>query len=473
MTRARLTANILLVFISAIIIGVLGFLFFMRTLGYSVDIKNKKLIGKGGVKISSIPSGANVTLDSKRTRSNTDANILNLKVGTHKATLTKANYQNWDKVFDIKAKEMNFLDTAYMIPNDLILTPAWNYSDIKYIYCLNNKTICFFTMASNDVLMRLDYSEKDFKLSKVDISSKLLAGTEDGNTTTALEFDIKDSLYLGGDLIWFNIRKQGDAKDNMVVYNFASNQSFNLSSSHLIESGQLYRLDNNKVYILDQGKLRLISLNQATISTVIAENIVDLRLINDEYIFIQNIGGQYSAAKLYNGEKTEKLFNLIEYGAGTTIQMYINGGNRQYYIFDQSKGDVYEYRSFEGTTPTSIKKIFSNIKLISFSNDYGRFTAVDNDGKLWSYNCEYLTKNSNYITLPANYQIKSWANINTLLLIDNGQYKFMDYDGQNKYDFTSISASEQLYQFKKRKYLIIKKQDNHYSFYITDLDNVK
>lgn len=470
MTRKRIFFNIGLVFIGSIICIILGLLFFVRTLGYSVDIKNKRLVERGGIKVSSTPSSALISLDSKKTSIDTEANILNLKVGSHKLSLNKDKYRSWDKIFEIRAKEMNFLDTAYLIPNDFILTPAWDYTDIKDIHCLEQKSVCFFTMTANDTLMRLDYNEKDFKLTKINIDYKLLENTD---SPFALEFNIKDDLYLGGDLIWFRLKKHGSDKDNIIVYNYASDQSYNLNKQHLIESGQLYRLDNNKVYILDQGKLRLISLRESSISTVIAENIVDFRLINNEYIFISNNQGQYSAMRLSGEEKVDRIFNLIEYSPGSSIYMYTSSINgKQYYVFDQERGDVYEYRSFEGTTPTSIKKIFNNIKNISFSKDYRRIVAINDMGQLQSYNCEYLIKNNNFITLPANYQIKSWVNLNTLLLIDNGQYGFMDYDGQNKYNFAGLNTSDQLYQFKKRKYLIIKKQDNYSSFYIVDLDNI-
>src|SRR5690606_5047873 len=100
------------------VLFVLTFVFVLTllTLGYRFD-RSAGTIEQGGlVQLNSIPSGANLTIDSARLSATTGTKTT-LAPGKHAITMSRDGYGNWQKTVEVKSGTILWLNYARLIPS--------------------------------------------------------------------------------------------------------------------------------------------------------------------------------------------------------------------------------------------------------------------------------------------------------------------------------------------------------------------
>lgn len=164
-------ARLIVLLVCATIFLILTPYVIIRSLGYMVDFEKFRLVSTGGIYLKVLPSGANITIDSKiKVKNNILSNSFlrqNLLPGKHEILAKKDGYYDYQKFLNVKEGEVTKLEHIVLfkqnIPFDLLEGSVEKFAmspDGSYLlFSRNGEEKIDFT-----VLKTADYEKKIFSI---------------------------------------------------------------------------------------------------------------------------------------------------------------------------------------------------------------------------------------------------------------------------------------------------------------------
>lgn len=257
-----------------------------------------KVERQGMLQVSSIPTGADVTLDGNSSwfqRTNTSKV---LSSGEHSVVLSKDGYDSWSKTVQIREgllyrlqyprlfREEREKSTYYSIEETSFATISPSH---KYLVMANNTTSWILLNLEND-----RPEPKTIDVSKLfTAASKIEDAWWSGDNQHLL---VKGGSASGIEWVLLDINKTDNSLN--ITREFAANFS----------DVKIFDNSANNLLVIRNGNLHRIDVSGRQISAVLADNVYHYSYYDNEIIYVSDSG----IGILKNGETTPIIFNATE-----------------------------------------------------------------------------------------------------------------------------------------------------------------
>lgn len=400
-----------------------------------------KVERQGLLQISSIPAGANVTIDGSSSwlqRTNTSKVLAS---GEHSITLTKDGYDSWSKTVDIKEGLLYgihyprlFLkertkDKVYDVPTVTFATVSPNRN--RLLLANNTTKWGLVNLDSNKIETKTIDVSKVFSSTSVDESSATLFAGEiisanwDSNSEHIL-FQVKsDDNY---EWVVLNVRNPADSVN--ITRDFAANFE------------DIKILDNSASMLLAvrDGNLHKIDLSNRQISAIIAEKVHSFDHFETEIVFVadyvpsSNAQGTPDVSSDASSESSPYYLGLVKIGDAeittlselrTSAKVAISKFYDDKYITLLSGDKLVLYKKDE------FKEIFGATlgfapQKMKVGRD-GNFIIMNDGSQIATLDMEAMaTREWN-----VSGQTFGWLDDNMIYSVADGELSVYDFDGQN------------------------------------------
>ena len=397
-----------------------------------------KVERQGMLQISSMPTGADVSIDGDSSwlqRTNTSKV---LPSGEHNIVLTKEGYDSWSKTINIQEGLLYRLHYPRLFLKDR--TP-------KKLASFDGATATFISPDSSALLIAnkttkwelLNLREESLSSKTIDISKVF--------STVSLADNAKEGLFTGKivDANWdldashllFEVKTAEDELEWVLLDIKNPDRSFNLTKEFGGEFSAIQILDNssNNLMAIQNHSLKKIDVPGRSISTVLAKNIISFDHYHNEIIFTAKTesnesdvseDSEESDQPYYVGhfklsdDNVKELFFTASAAKATISQFYdqkyctvLEGSEVRVYTFDDLKEYAKYSLSFE---PEQIK----------VGHD-GEFIIMNSGSQIASLDMEANAVRE-WQTAGKTF---SWFDFDMIYSVKDGELFVYDFDGLN------------------------------------------
>ena len=417
-----------------IMVIILGFL----VSGYWIN-SDFEVDRQGLLQLSSIPTGATVTIDGVEGSWIERTNMSkNLSSGEHTIILSRDGYDTWTKTINITEgllyrihyPRLFLMERTKEKMLDIVDFSAATISPDHSYLILMNDTTEWTTINLND---------ENLKPVKVDIA-KYFSGLEPASSTDATTTDATKRLFTGTieDIRWDRDSthalfkaKFGDSIEWVLMDVKNPTNSINITREFGVNFSEVEILDNSSgnLLVVQNGNLQKVDLGAKAISNVLVENVVDFDHFNqNEVIF------------------SAKNNNPVE-------------GELEYYVGTFKIGDAQIQKLLDTNTPAKVtlSKFYEDKFITILENDSLTVYKKDDFEKLSDFKLNFtpgnlvVGHNGEFITMEALPQIATldmesmsvaewtidgddcdWLDNDMLYSVKDGDLIVYDYDGLNR-----------------------------------------
>ena len=390
-----------------------------------------KVERQGLLQISSVPAGANVSIDGVESswleRTNTSKV---LSSGEHTVTLTKDGYDSWSKTINISEGLVYRIHYPRLFLNDRTpenvldtsgTTLATVSPDHSYLLLINNTT--------EWSLINLD--SEDIKPTKLDVS-KLFS-------SVSLATDADKGLFTGeiisidwdydGNHALFQVKSKDSLEWVLLDVKDAA-KSVNLTKQFGSNFTDIQILDNssNNLIVIQNNNLHKIDLPGKALSSVLVENVINFDHYNgNEIIFSAVNADQNSTLPYYVGFikiGDNKITTLSYTSVPATVTLSKFYEDKYVTILEDNLVSLYKKEDFEKITDF---KLSFNPNTMEVGHN-GEFITMSSNANIATLDmestsvCEWQPDNTNF----------GWIDNDMIYAISDGQLIVYDYDGLNR-----------------------------------------
>ena len=138
----------------------------LLVLGYKVN-QSGELEQTGLMQIHSIPTGAEVEIDGEKLNAKTNTNQA-LTEGTHKVSLTKDGYSNWEKEVKVEPGMLVRLDYPRLFKEDRVMEKVRRLDDLDFLAASPNREYLIYAKKDAGEWNRMSIKQDEVKVVKLD-----------------------------------------------------------------------------------------------------------------------------------------------------------------------------------------------------------------------------------------------------------------------------------------------------------------
>ncbi|HEX4662311.1 MAG TPA: PEGA domain-containing protein [Candidatus Saccharimonadales bacterium] len=417
----------------------------LLALGYRFD-RNSLSFQQGGlIQISSIPSGAGVSIDGKQQGYNTPGKS-DIAPGIHKIELQKDKYQPWSKSVSLAASQLLWLNYAHLIPTEVKTIAAKTFDTVfDEKTSLDRKWMVVQPASDKPDLTLVDLQDpKKLATSSIAIPESILT-KRDGAVRqfNIVEWD-PSSRYL---LVRY---QAADVVEYIRVDRSNPVQALNLTQTFQLPVSDIHFSANNAdvFYAKNDSVLRRLDVGAKSISEALVSNLDTFSVSPSGPVAFsaakQHTAGDpastYQYAGLYDGSKEVQ---VREYGAGARLLVKYAEyfGHGYVAITDAGAPTAIIVRD-----PTEMgnknNRVFATLAMkspalwLSFS-DNGRMIVAQNGSSVTSYDLEIAQQYQyDVATVRPVTRPFTWLDDYYLATDANQTVKTFEFDGTNAHDLT-------------------------------------
>ena len=215
----------------------------MYSLGYRVDVANKKIVTTGGIYVKALPQGANVIIDSKINKKtgilSNAVFVQNLLPKQHTVVIKKEGFHDYQKTLEVKEREVTKLEHIILFKNNIVFQiledktqSPFNKKTLEDAYIIKNNTLYYSDIEENN---QLSPTQKNTPIIKNIIAFKVL----DKNIVW---------LSLDGFLYNFNMERKNTEKLSVRDIFIHQKNIYTL----LIFNQTIFLKENDTLFIFDE-----------------------------------------------------------------------------------------------------------------------------------------------------------------------------------------------------------------------------
>jgi len=402
--------------------------------GYRIDFKTRKISQTGGLFLKIWPKQAEVYLDSKLEK-RTDfffgsALIENLLPGKYKVLVKKEGYHSWEKVLEIKEKEVTEAKNVVLVPRNL-----------NFTILTKGVEDFWFSLDQKKIILK-EVNEKGWTLKLYDLEK---------NVKNHLVED--EDIYLEGQ----GVKVAPEAKTSILVD--LLNLEFSPDSKKIsIEVGMAEQI---KHFLLEIDKSSPV-LTEEEEQAPSLENIITYREFNGDIYYLDNRGYLFRTDKTFEPKIkiSEKSFPLLP---ETEYKLEIFPG----FIFLKERKVLYLFNP----DSKSFERFFEPIKDLKISSPFNKLVYFS-DYEIWILfleerrNLPSKKAGEKLFLLRFSEKIEDiyWLNSDYLIFTIGNKIKITEIDERDRINIINLAEFKEpeIFFNKNNKKLYILSKGNLY-----------
>lgn len=395
---------------------------------------------QGLLQLSSIPTGATVTIDGVENswleRTNTSKN---LSSGEHVIELKRDGYDSWTKTINVSEGLLYRIHYPRLFLQErdkekILDTSAYSSASVSpdhsYLILMNGTT----------EWETVDLNSEKVEPEKIDVA-KLFVGTSSGATPEGI---------FGGEIL--DIRWDRDSTHALYQVKFGDNvewllmdvtkpeESVNITKQFGGDFSQIEILDNssNNLLVVQKGNLHRIDLSSKSISSVLVENIVDFDHFNQNEVIFSAVNPEatedadkYYVGTFKIGDSEIKKLEDVSVPAKVTLSKFYE--DKYITVLENDWLKVYKQDDFSQVAEFQIAFVPTTIE-VGHNGEFITMTAGTQIATLDMESmsvAEWSMENENY----------GWIDNDMMYAVQDGELIVYDYDGLNRRALASNVSS--------------------------------
>jgi hypothetical protein len=394
--------------------------------GYWIN-SDFKLERQGMLQISSLPTGAEITIDGEDTWSQHTNTSKVLSSGEHSITLKKDGYDTWSRTFSITEGLLYRIHYPRLFLKERKKSSVLDVSSATFATVSPNREKMLIANSTTEWdivdLTHDELEKKPISITGIFSATSMAPGAEKGlfvgeivsaNWSTNNE-RILISAKTDNDIEWivFDIKNPSNSVNITKMFNAS------FSNVAIIDASA------NSLYAIVNGNLHKIDVNSRQISAIMIHNVVDYDFYESEIIFAakneEEKDGKYYVGLYKNVDDIKTLFTLDSQPKTAILRFY---------------DDMYIAAIVDGKIPVKTK---------DDQKEYfaGEITSVPNTFKV-GHAGEFITATSGPQIITVDMEAKTvtewqmdsdryaWLDSDMFYVVKDGELIVRDYDGQNR-----------------------------------------
>lgn len=394
------------------------------SLGYRFDYKNKKIFATGGIYVASQTSGANILIDSKEGQRiglfSDFIFVQNLKPGIHNVVAQKQGFFEYKKELPVKENIVTKLENILLIKEKYQFNNIENNVDYflispdqKSAIVSANTTLQIFNLADLQTKKEIALPIKNYNL--------LQAQWSDDSQKVLLKLNYQNTV---------NYYSYSVAQNQATLIKFLDKNSTNINFGQQ-NTNQIFFVKNNQLLyssIIESGS----TINQPTL---IAKNIADYKIINNNIVYF-DLSGSFYRFDIANN-LNEKITNtpLLINKTATYKLFYFNEN-----VFVSENQKLFKLN----LTTKLFEKFADNANNVKMSPNWKNILYY-NSSQIYNYNLE----SSSYLqaeqkTLLGKYNEVAncfWLNNDYLVITFKNSVKISELDSRGNINVVNLPIS--------------------------------
>lgn len=425
------TLRLWVVSLAAIFFIVAGtFLLVAYGQGYTFDINTRQLKSSGLVLIDSNPNGAKISFNNKTTDKETPYRYTNAPAGDIVIKLTKNDYRVWQSIETVINGSVTFANYAFLLPNILPqqniilsqpLVAIYQSVDHQKTYGLSQSKLIIYTISDTSGTKEIyqpptsvDPTKRVIELSNIQISND------------------------GSRILFRQVLANGNFEVN--VLQVSSGKVDNLTSEYgfVFNDLRFNPNDSNELFWLETSVLKKIRINEHSISSNLTDDIITYSAERDRILAVEQLVPTETSQKLVSydlsGNDKKYITSLVPDSSGYALSSIRSRYNDYISVIHNSNGQLILIKN--PYNQPVIVDYGERVKNILTSQN-GRFVVINQNNAMRTLDLEF-SQQYVFNTSLDNLTSWTWFDDYHLVLLQNNQLRFVDFDGQNNQLLTPI-----------------------------------
>jgi hypothetical protein len=394
--------------------------------GYTYDFSTRRIIQKGHVIISSLPSGIRLTADGKELKKKTPYQAA-YKVGKHTFQLVRDGYWPWQKTLEVVAGQVTLARYAILVPKEpetktidaqpQVVAQAVSRDHRHVAYITGGATAALYVWHVGD--------EKPTKL----YTPKVATETEPAEVLSNMTWsDDASHLIIEsrlGDQVVHRLAAVGGGEP----VNLTAQYRFNFNGIKF--SSQTWR----QLYWISPDGLRRLDTENQSVSAVLAEKVTQFWVIPDRVLYVQQTELGRSLWSLDNRGNRQELIPALAESDTYEVAYATYRGKDELAIVPSKTRTATLYAEIFSRTPVA-KVVAHDVTSASFSPD-GHLLALTSPTAITTYDLERSQLDDAFVAYTINDQPGklshlTWFDNYHLLTVRDGKLYWSEFDGANR-----------------------------------------
>ncbi len=436
-------------------------------LGFRFNFDDRQLERYAFLRFNSTPSGAMVLVDGEVLNQKTPTKS-SVKPGEHEIIIRRNGYKDWNKVIDIKAGTLTWLNYALLIPEDLKTEALTDYNSVySSLTSPNNKAIVIQPEESLPNFELVEINSNISKSSSLILDPIIYSGSDDPTVVHRFylqKWDDSDRYlvvlhYYNDNSEWLVIDTQNIGLSKNIT------KTFDIAINQIEFSGT----GGNNYFILGNNDIRKLDLTAGTISKVLVSGVELFSVYNSNIIVFVSQYNEETKSKsvgLYRDGDDEP--RLVVSPQSELVKVATTRYFNEDYIAYSEGRDVY---LFSGNYPDMANKGSESQRFVaSFSLDYdisglsfsptGQYLLARTNDSFISYDIEYGSLSALNFVCSSSESRLDWLNETYLWSSCDNKLSIREFDGANHSHIINVINNQTVLLTHNNRYI--------YSFNKTD-----
>ncbi len=420
------------IFMSICVVAIV-FVLVLIAMGFTID-ESGRLVQSGLIQLSSHPTDANVLIDNETKFGHTNFSK-SIASGTHTINISKDGFDTWERELRVDAGLLTRVEWIRLFPNNPEISEATRYSNVRFTTFSPNRKLLILATEKSNTLQKISIQDDDFKTTELKLS--------DCFNTTAEEITHGTISFI----TWNDDNSRAIAKwttDTGTTWHLVdlnhTEKSINLSKKYSLNFSDILIANDSasKLWAIENSNLRLIEVNNQTVSSAVADQVLSFKNNRDVVAFFRKQSNQENTLNLYregeNGYTEIDHFSTVD----DTVYTLSMGScwNEQWLAYNIDNKFVVlsgKYPAYEKNKNSSLQTI-ADLKLDYkptqiVTNRNNRVVIAGGEKGFTSYDIETKDSYDTDLTIaPSLNWIDDylfWQNINDKIIV-------RDWDGNNR-----------------------------------------
>lgn len=428
----------------AIVIGTLVLLY--QAYGFGIG-KNGTVIQNGLVFFSSQPNPANIYVDNKLNKSQTNTR-LTLPSGIYHVRLARDGYHDWQRTIEVEGGDVQHFDYPFLIPSKLTSKKIADYTAAPGLMTQSPDRRWLLVQTPGSTTAFQVYDLKSPAKAPLELSLPATVPTKAvGGQNWQLEEWADDNKHVV-------LQHNYDGKSEYILVDRTdASQALNINTTLSITPTKLTLLDkkyDHYYWLNGTGELRSATLSDHTPKTVLQNVLAYQSYASDTLLYATNSGS--SAGKVLTQLKSgDHTYPIRSFAAGGTYLLDLTKYDGTLYVVAGSSKEskTYIYKDPTGQLARLPHQAVYPIQVLhvdqpnylSFS-DNAQFIVVEHGTQFGVYDIEnakgYNFTSKSPVDPPAAHA--TWMDGNRLTYVSGGKLTVFDYDDTNQQTLVPASA---------------------------------
>jgi hypothetical protein len=391
---------------------------------YAYDFSTHKIIHKGHVIISTVPTGANVAVDGKDIHKRTPYQSA-YKVGAHAFELSKTGFVTWKKTFDVVAGQVSLAKYVIMLPTrPQQATLDTRTQIVAQSVSKDHRHLAYISGGPDSALYTLDLGNPKLvklytpKAATPDVPAEVLKD--------AMWSDDASHLLISSTVGAQNVHRLAAAGGGEPV-DLTDQYKFDFSGIKF--SGNNWR----QLYWISPDGLRRLDVDSQTVSAVLADKVSQFWVTGDRVLYVQQTELGRSLWSLDRGGHHQELIPALAESDTYSVAYASFRGEDELAVVPAKTQVGTLYSGIFGDTPVA-KTVARGVNSANFASD-GHLVAFTSPSSILMYDLEQSTLNNHFVAYTitglnglANL---TWFDNFHLLITRNGRLFWTEFDGAN------------------------------------------